>query len=82
MNLKNIQQWVKNKVSQYESDFDLLEEIERLVNENDKLKHHLDKSSAYCNELLISIAGKRIALIFITALLIVSLIGNAVQFMK
>ncbi len=80
MNLNKIKQWVKNKVSQYESDFDLLEEIERLVRDRNRVKYQRNKARDECIELEEQNERKRIALIFITTLFIMSLLGNAIQF--
>ena len=80
MNLNKIKQWAKNKLSQYESDFDLLEEIDRLRRDRDRVKYHRNKARDECIDLEEQNEGKRIALIFITTLLVMSLVGNAIQF--
>ena len=82
MNLNKIKQWVKNQVSQYE-----LEEIARLVKKNDDLiidlnnaKKRIKNRNYEIEELENRNEGRRIALIFITTFLILSLVCNALQF--
>jgi hypothetical protein len=82
MNLNKIKQWVKNKVAQQE-----LEEIKRLVKDKRELVNDLvdfrrsnQAAWATCDELEKQNEGKRIALTFITTLLIMSLVGNAIQY--
>jgi len=88
MNLNKVKQWLKNKVS---DDAGLIERLtknnQELYAEQQKalldLNHHkklLKGSRVYCDNLERQSEGKRIALIFVTTLLLVSLFGNAIQF--